>query len=290
MDNQLLWLEQLACQQPFLVGSKAANLSRLAAGYCVPLGYCLTTAAFAAYPSSSVAESEGTLPAALQTLLADAYQELATRSQQVSPPVAVRSSAIGEDGQAASFAGQYETYLNVVGTAALYQAVARCWASAQNARVCAYRQQQGQGAATGQMAVLVQQLVAADVAVVAFSANPVTRNTAEIVINATWGLGESLVGGTVTPDSYTVRKADLAVTQQQYAAKSIMTIRASQGVSEVPVPRAMQRLPALTAAQAQEVAAVALTLEEEMGWPVDIECAYQGGKLYLLQCRPITVR
>jgi pyruvate,water dikinase len=135
------------------------------------------------------------------------------------------------------------------------------------------------------MAVLVQQLIAADVSLVAFSANPVTRSTEEIVINATWGLGESLVSGTVTPDSYTVRKVDRVIMQQQHAAKSVMTILAPHGVNEVP----MQRLPALTAAQVQEVATLALTLEAEMGWPVDIECAYQGGKLYLLQCRPITV-
>lgn len=288
MDNHLLWLEHPACQHPFLVGSKAANLSRLAGSYRVPPGFCLTTSAFDADTLLSPTEVAGILPAALQAQIADAYQALATHSQQVDPPVAVRSSAVGEDGQAASFAGQYETYLNVVGPTALYQAIVRCWTSAQNTRVSAYRQQQGQGVTPGQMAVLVQLLIAADVAVIAFSANPVTGNTDEMIINAAWGLGESLVGGTVTPDSYTVRKADRVVTQQQQAAKSVMTILAPQGVSEVPVPRPMQRLSALTAAQVQEVTTLALTLEQEMGWPVDIECAYQGGVLYLLQCRPIT--
>lgn len=289
MDHHLLWLEHTACQQPTLAGSKAANLSRLAASYRVPPGFCLTTAAFANHLQGHLTGAAESLPTALQTLLTDAYQDLATRSQRLNPPVAVRSSAVGEDGLAASFAGQYETYLNIVGPEALYMAVARCWASAQNARVSAYRQQQGQAASAGQMAVLVQQLIPADVSLVAFSANPVTGSRNEIMINATWGLGESLVGGTVTPDSYTVRKADLTVIQQQQAAKSVMTILATNGVSEVPVPRAMQQLPALTAAQIQEVAQLALTLEQEMGWPVDIECAYQRGELYLLQCRPITV-
>lgn len=287
MDHQLLWLDQTACQQPTVTGSKAANLSRLAADYRVPLGFCVTTAAFAAYAQASSSGLAEIVPPALQTLLADAYQQLAVRSQQVDPPVAVRSSAIGEDGKAASFAGQYETYLNVIGAEALCQAVTRCWTSAQSARVRVYRHQQGEMATTEPMAVLVQQLIAADVAVVAFSANPVSGNREQIMINATWGLGESLVGGTVTPDSYTVYKADLTVTQQ-HAAKSVMTILAANGVREVPVPRAMQQLPALTAAQVQEVAQLALTLEQEMGWPVDIECAYQGGTLYLLQCRPIT--
>lgn len=289
MDNQLLWLEQAACQQTTLAGSKAANLSRLAAKHRVPPGFCLTTEALAAYASPSLAETTTTLPTLLQTRLADAYHQLARRSQRTNPSVAVRSSAVGEDGLSASFAGQYETYLNIVGTENLYQAVARCWSSAQNARVSAYRQQQGQAVSAGQMAVLVQQLIPADVSLVAFSANPVTGSRNEIMINATWGLGESLVSGTVTPDSYTVRKADLTVIQQQQAAKSVMTILATNGVSEVPVPRAMQQLPALTAAQIQEVSQLTLTLEQEMGWPVDIECAYQGGELYLLQCRPITV-
>lgn len=288
MDNQLLWLKEAACQQPTLAGSKAANLSRLAADYRVPLGFCVTTAAFAAYAQTSSSELAEIVPPALQTLLADAYQQLSVRSQQGNPPVAVRSSAIGEDGQAASFAGQYETYLNIVGLEALYMAIARCWSSAQNARVSAYRQQQGQAASASQMAVLVQQLIPADVSLVAFSANPVTGSRTEMMINATWGLGESLVSGTVTPDSYTVRKADMILIQQQQAAKSVMTILAANGVREVPVPRAMQQLPALTAPQVQEVAQLALTLEQEMGWPVDIECAYQGGTLYLLQCRPIT--
>lgn len=286
MDNNLVWLGESACQQPTLVGNKAANLSRLAATYAVPPGFCLTTRTFVGAGRHQAAGTDQTLPPSLQTLLAAAYQELAVRCQTRNPAVAVRSSAVGEDGQGASFAGQYETYLNIVGEAALYQAVAHCWASAQNTRVTAYHQQQGQP--PGQMAVLVQQLVAADVAVVAFSAHPVTGKRAELVINATWGLGESLVGGTVTPDSYTVRKADGVIIQQEIGEKASMTILTAQGVAEAPVPPAKQGRSSLTQQQIGEVAVLAQKLELEMGWPVDIECAYQQGKLFLLQCRPIT--
>jgi pyruvate, water dikinase len=107
------------------------------------------------------------------------------------------------------------------------------------------------------------------------------------VINASWGLGESLVGGTVTPDTFVVRKADLAV-MSRIADKERMTVSISGGTREVAVPRFLRHEPSLAEAQVMEVAQLALSLEAIMGYPVDIECAYASGQLYLLQCRPIT--
>jgi pyruvate,water dikinase len=202
--------------------------------------------------------------------------------------VAVRSSAVDEDGAGASFAGQHETYLNVTGTEAILRAVARCWESARSERALAYRRQQGLSAERVPLAVLVQQLVAADVSAVAFSANPVTGNRDEVVINASWGLGESLVGGTVTPDTFVVRKADRAVTERAIAEKQRMTIAVPGATREVDVPRFLRQEATLTDEQAAEMAQLALSLEADMGWPVDVECAYARGQLYLLQCRPIT--
>ena len=281
----LVWLDQVECQEGNLVGGKAANLSRLAAVHAVPPGFCLTTEA---YTTWAMGQEANTVPDAARALLTTAYATLGGRCQMAEPRVAVRSSAVGEDGQSASFAGQYETYLNLVGAEAVVGAVARCWASAHSERVLAYHRQRGQAAADIRLAVLVQQLVPADMSIVAFSANPVTSNRAEVVINASWGLGESVVSGTVTPDMYVVRKADLSVTERHIAEKQRMTIIASHGVQEVPIPRPMRRQRALSDAQASEVAHLARTLETHMGWPVDIECAYQGEKLYLLQCRPIS--
>jgi len=120
--------------------------------------------------------------------------------------VAVRSSALDEDGAGASFAGQHETYLNVVGAAAVAEAVARCWASVRSSRALEYRRRQGFPLDGARIAVLVQQLIPADVSSVVFSANPVTGSRDEVMINASWGLGESIVGGTVTPDTYVVRR------------------------------------------------------------------------------------
>ena len=136
--------------------------------------------------------------------------------------------------------------------------------------------------------MLVQQLVASDVAAVVFSANPITGSRDEIMINASWGLGESIVGGTVTPDTFVVRKSDLAITSRTIAEKQRMTVSASGGTHEVDVPRFLRAQASLNDQQVVEMAKLAMTLEGTMEHPVDIECAYAGGELHLLQCRPIT--
>jgi len=123
---------------------------------------------------------------------------------------------------------------------------------------------------------------------VVFSANPVTGNRDEVMINASWGLGESIVGGTVTPDTFVVRKSDLAVINRTIADKGCMTVSVPGGTREVDVPRFLRQQAALADEQAVEMAQLALSLETTMGYPVDIECAYASGELYLLQCRPIT--
>ena len=110
----------------------------------------------------------------------------------------------------------------------------------------------------------------------------------EIVINASWGLGESLVGGTVTPDSYVVDKSTLKVVERQISDKRRMAVPASQGTEEVDVPRFLRTRPALEDGQVAELAQLAVALESTMGWAVDLECAYRAGKLYVLQCRPVT--
>ena len=286
MNDTLIWLDEPACQNVALVGGKVANLSLLAAKYRVPAGFCLTTKALAGVLPDHEADSLASRPAIYEELAA-AYQRLAERSGVPKPKVAVRSSAVDEDGLGASFAGQYESYLNVVGVENVAEAVQKCCASAHSARVQAYRQQQG-NSFKGRLAVLVQELVMADISAVVFSANPVTGNRQEIVINGSWGLGESIVGGTVTPDSYVVGKSELTIIKRKIAEKQRMTVMLPNGTREVAIPRLMRQQPAMSDAQALEMVQLALRLEEDMGWAVDIECAYQGDKLYLLQCRPIT--
>jgi phosphoenolpyruvate synthase/pyruvate phosphate dikinase len=228
------------------------------------------------------------LPADLEAELSAAYEALSRSSGIPDVPVAVRSSALDEDGELASFAGQHETELNLVGIDAVLGAVARTWASARNERALAYRRQQGLEIEEVRIAVLVQQLVPADTSAVVFSANPITGNRDEVVVTASWGLGESVVSGTVTPDTWVVRKADLAVGEERIGAKERMTVAVPGGIREVAVPRLLRGRASLNGAQVPELAGLAVQLEEGMGRPVDIEAAFAGDLLYLLQSRPIT--
>ena len=279
----VLQLGDPAASDATVVGGKAAHLSRLATRYRVPPGFSLTAAAY------DPAQSPGApLAGFIATQVAAAYQALSRDLGVPDVPVAVRSSALDEDGDLASFAGQHETELNLVGVDAVLGAVARIWASARNERALAYRREQGLEIEEVRLAVLVQQLVLADTSAVVFSANPITGNRDEVVVTASWGLGESVVSGTVTPDTWVVRKADLAVEEERIGAKERMTVAVPGGTREVAVPRLLKERASLSGAQVAELAELALKLEVDMGRPVDIEAAYAGELLYLLQSRPIT--
>jgi pyruvate,water dikinase len=243
----------------------------------VPDGFCIpVTVMDTAHPR----ELRGDIAQAVSDLMAcHSLPELV---------VAVRSSAVDEDGSAASFAGQHETFLNIAGVDSILQAVIQCWESARSERALEYRRRQGLSVERLRLAVLVQQLVASDVSAVAFSANPITGNRDEMLINANWGLGESIVSGTVTPDTFVVRKSDLAVVERVIADKQRMTVSAARGTREVDVPRFLRQEAALSDEQVVEMAKLAHTLEVTMGYPVDVEGAYARGELYVLQCRPIT--
>lgn len=290
--HYLTWLDQPICQTLSLTGGKAANLGKLAAAYPVPPGFCLTTQAHQRWNGADA-------DAALDELLTTAYATLAERTETPLPRVAVRSSALGEDSHDASFAGQYETFLNVQGVEALTDAVLACWEMAQSERVAVYQRQQTGAKVPGTVrevpgtlgngvAVLVQALVAADSSFVAFSADPISGERGRVVINANWGLGESVVSGLATPDSYAVDSASGALLAQALGAKECMTVVSEDGVRTVAVPRFLRARPALNETQVAAVAKLAAQLEDEMGWPVDIEGAFQGETLYLLQCRPIS--
>ncbi|HJS20633.1 MAG TPA: PEP/pyruvate-binding domain-containing protein [Anaerolineales bacterium] len=274
----LLWLGDPKSFDAGLVGGKAANLSRLARMYHrVPDGFSL--------PVTVMDEAH---PLDLRDEITAAISDLMNCHRLPDFIAAVRSSAVDEDGAAASFAGQHETYLNIVGADEIIQAVTRCWESARSEHALDYRRQQGLSVQRPQLAVLVQQLVASDVSAVVFSANPITGDRDEVMINASWGLGESIVGGTVTPDTFIVRKSDLAITNRLVADKQRMTISTPGGTREVEVPRFLRKQSALADEQIMEMARLAITLESTMEHLVDVECAYAGGELYLLQCRPIT--
>jgi pyruvate,water dikinase len=138
------------------------------------------------------------------------------------------------------------------------------------------------------MAVLIQQLVVSDISAVVFSINPVTHNRNEIVINANWGLGESIVDGQVTPDTYIVNKMEMTIQSIDIAEKQKMNIIAADGTQLVPVPRLMANQQVIADEQIIQMAQMALQIEKNTNWYADIECAWKDDKLYLLQCRPVT--
>lgn len=282
----IVWLGKPDCHLCSRTGGKASRLSRLAADYRIPPGYCVTATAFEQWNTS--AERAQALPAELRASLLAAYAELGDLCGVSEPPVAVRSSSVIEDGSVFSFAGLYETVLNVVGGERLVDAVMSCWASARSERVRAYTSR-NRLSARARMAVLVQELVAGDVAAVVFSMNPITGNANEVVINANWGLGASIVGGTVDPDSYIVRKSDFDIMRRTVAEKRLMTVPLrGGGTAEVEVQESRRKITTLRDDQIREVARLAVNLEKSIGMPVEIEATYRNEKLNLLQCRPIT--
>ncbi len=281
-----VWFDHPEARKVELVGGKAASLANLASVQRVPPGFCLSVKAFEVWGAQAL--SGGAPAIELGKTVRDLYSELESRTGVRDVPVAVRSSAIDEDGSGDSFAGLHDTYLNIVGPEAVIDAVVKCWASLTSPQALQYRESKGLQVDSARMGVVVQQLVPADVSAVVFSANPITGDTDEVLINANYGLGESVVSGMATPDTITVRKSDLSQQSVVIGAKEYMSVRTDTGTEEIPVPRIMQSQPALSAEQVSEIAQLAIDLEQHNGWPVDVECAIHDSALYLLQCRPIT--
>lgn len=276
------------------VGGKGASLARLCrAGFPVPGGFHVTTEAYRVFVSAfhdeiDTDDPERTaalfarhdIPACVAEEILRAYRALGT-----DVPVAVRSSATAEDLPEMSFAGQQDSYLNIRG-AALPDAVKRCWASLWNARAIAYREQNGMSHDDVALAVVVQELVKADAAGVLFTANPVTGAREETVINASWGLGEPVVGGQVTPDTIVVSGG--AVTQVNTGDKTVMTVCTPAGTEERPVADELRRRPVLDETQAVELAVLGARVQELYGAPMDVEWARRDGAFAIVQARPIT--
>jgi phosphoenolpyruvate synthase/pyruvate phosphate dikinase len=277
--TEVAWLGAPEAHDAATVGGKAASLSRLAAEHPVPPGFALTVDALRlAAPDLA----RGTVPAHLRSCIRECYATLGHGR------VAVRSSAIDEDGVAHSFAGQHATFLNIDGVQAIEQAVVDCFASPITEHALAYRTRVGSPVDEIGIAILVQAQIAADSAAIVFSANPVSGSLDEIVINASYGLGESIVGGTVTPDTFVVSKADLEIVSRTIGPKHLMTVPVPGGTREYETPALLRGRQSVTDGQIVELAELAVTLEGEAGMPVDIECAVQDGAIFLLQCRPIT--
>lgn len=277
LQHRIEWLGGERTLEVADVGAKAAHLSRLSFIHLVPPGFVIT--------AIRVGDE---LPPTLEGGVRRAYRELVARTRRPNVPVAVRSSAIDEDSAGASFAGQHDTYLNVRGEEAVVNAMARCFQSARSATALSYRAQHGLSNEHPAMAILVQQMVESDVSAIAFSVNPITGDPEQVMVTSAWGLGESVVGGIVTPDTYVVQRPAMAVAERWLASKDVMTVFTEDGTEEIEVPAERRTASSLMDSELIEIARLATKLERSMGWPADIECAYAYGELYLLQCRPIT--
>lgn len=294
------------------VGGKGMSLARmLRAGLPVPGGFHVTTEAYRTFVAHNgiqeqivnalqhaSADDPATLEAAAQTIAQLFLQgqipaEIETAIIQAyagmqDAPVAVRSSATAEDLPGASFAGQQETYLNILGVDALLEAVKKCWASLWTARAIAYRLKNDIDQATVALAVVVQELVFAEAAGILFTANPVNGKRSQALINAAWGLGEAVVSGAVTPDTLTVDKLTGKVLQRETARKLVMTVRTADGTHEQPVAENLQTKAVLTNRQAADLTELGAVIEAYYGDPMDIEWAYAESKFFIVQARLIT--
>jgi pyruvate, water dikinase len=291
------------CSEVSRAGGKGASLARMAAlGLPVPPGFVVPANALAdALPdhgaelhafaeAQNAAVAQGLirsveLDPALRRAVLDAYATLG--DGQGDAPVAVRSSACAEDSEAASFAGQQETFLQVRGGDAVRARIRDCWASFFSERALFYRSQKGSLSDLG-MAVVVQRMVHADVAGVLFTCDPVHNRRDRMVVEAVIGLGEAAVSGAVTPDHYVlkrdgrVRKAQ--VHQQPYA----IVAGEKGGVIERPLSAEEGGARKVGDELLAELARIGAELEQRVGVPQDIEWAVQDGDLYVLQARPVT--
>lgn len=264
-------------------GGKGANLGELIRmGMPVPDGFVVTTDAYAAVdvPARDRPSYEAAaLPARLARAVADAHAALG------GGPVAVRSSATAEDLPGAAFAGQQDTYLNVIGESDLLDAIRRCWGSLWAERAIAYRARLGIDPGDVRIAVVVQRMIDADAAGVLFTADPVTGDRGKVVVEAGAGLGEAVVSGLVTPDRYVLNRDGELQHVTPGRNEAVVRAAAGGGVVHESTSEAFTRLDDAVLA---ELVRLCIEVERHFGRPQDIEWAVESGRVHLLQARPMT--
>ncbi len=269
----ILQFDEIKQGETGLVGGKGGSLAALSrAGLPVPPGFVVTTECFRAFSTSKI-------PGDVQKKILAAFDKLGIDY------VAVRSSAIAEDSKDTSWAGQFDTLLNVTRDG-LIAAIQSCWYSAESDLVQDYAKDNKIGREDLALAVVVQAMVSSDVSGVAFTHNPVTGAANEIMIEACFGLGEMLVQGMVTPDNFLVDKQDLSVMSHAANKQQVMLSYVKGQNIELPVPN--PKASKLTKTQLLVVAGLAKRIEDFYGTPQDIEWAMSKGRVYIVQSRPIT--
>ena len=313
------WFQELTRNDVPIAGGKGANLGEMThAGLPVPPGYVVTVDAYRRfYQASGIGDEvaarlshlnvddpaqlrdvseqlqglirRAKVPDEVRGAIVDAYRELSRRQGVEQELVAVRSSATVEDTARFSFAGMFQSFLDVRGPDELIRRVKDCWASAFGGRVLFYRIKQGI-TGEGLIAVIVQKMVEAEKSGVMFTVDPATNDPKVLVIEAAWGLGEVVVGGQVTPDRYEVDKDSLALVRKVIGRKDFELVRDKQTgeVVRVDLPEDKATAQVLTEREVHDLAELGKRDEAHYGAPQDAEWAIENGSIYLVQTRPVT--
>lgn len=317
MSPYLAWFDEIPDEElAHAAGGKGASLCRMSrAGLPVPKGFIVRSEMFNAFMEANglwdyVFEKLDTIDFSSDASLISVAAEIRERiinspvPQEMAmdivqyysqvgdarQPVAVRSSGTAEDLDDASFAGQQETFLFVIGNDDVVKYIKECWASLYNDRAIFYRREKHFDERSISIAVVVQCMVNAQKAGVMFTSNPITNDYDTVVLEAAWGLGEAIVSGIVTPDNLWINKHTGEVTTEYISEKETMVVRLNErgGTKEVPVPEDQREAPVLTDDERNQLVDLANKIEAFYKKPEDIEWAIVDGQVYLLQSRPIT--
>jgi len=317
----VLWFKDLRREDIPRVGGKCANLGELLGqiGVPVPNGFAVSAGAYhvflkdtgaakkidAMLSGTDTADLESlqdvsrkirkhveglSMPAKMEKAILEAYQALSKQVGKKAVAVAVRSSATAEDLPGASFAGQQDTFLNVT-EKTLLKSVQRCWSSLFTPRAIVYRKEKGFSEDDVLISVAVQEMVFSEASGVMFTLEPVSGDRDKVVIDASWGLGEAIVSGQVTPDEYAVEKGSFRILDKQIFRKSKQIVSDKKGSTKwVDVPKKRQERPALSDKAIIRLARYGIQIENHYGAPQDIEWAVdKDGRIFILQARPETV-
>lgn len=312
-SQDILWFKEVGKQSLSLVGGKGANLGEMiSAGFPVPDGFVVTAQAYYNFIEKNDLKPKikkvlskvdvdnsrqldkaakqvqqlikrAKIPADLAKNIAQAYKKIGKNEY-----VAIRSSATAEDLPDASFAGQQATFLNIKGEKDVVKYTQLAWASLFEARAIFYRENKGFDHFKVGIAVPIQKMVQSDVSGIMFSINPVNNNADTVIVEAVWGLGETIVQGMVTPDHYVVKKKKWEISKVQKVKQTKEMVRKLGKTRVFPVPITRQNKRKLSDDQIVALAKLAVKLQEHYNVPQDIEWAVENGHIYVVQTRPIT--
>lgn len=317
-NSNVLWFKQIGIEDVNIVGGKGGNLGEMYnLGIPIPNGFVVTSKAYFDFiEENNLKKSiqdilkttdvdqpdqlddaskrirsiirKAPLNHQLSIEIMKAYKKLSGFGGLKNVPVAVRTSATAEDSADASFAGQGDTFLNVIGETNVLQRVRECWSSLFTSRSIFYQVKKHYDHFKIGVAVPVQKLVNSEISGIMFTANPVTGAKNEIIVETIWGLGEYIVQGKITPDQFVVDKNEWKIVSENHVPQSIQLIRGKDETKEAPVPKSKRNKKKIDKAMALKIAKIGQKLNNHYGRPQDIEFAIDRGQLYIVQTRPIT--